>query len=404
MTTERFTYLLDQYLAQTCTDKEKQELAILILTSKDKEVIEGFLRKAWDHISPEEEMPQEKASQIIDSILQEIPTGNRQYDEPAKIKRFTFTWRKIAVAASILLIVGLGGYFLLPYKSEKKHEMARTNEPAQDVSAPKTAKATLTLANGKQVLLDSAVNGTLAVQKGVKIEKLADGQLVYSGNSASMQYNLLENPRGSKVINLTLSDGTKVWLNSESSLRYPVAYIGNERQVEITGEAYFEVAHNAHKPFHVSVDGVDVKVLGTHFNVNAYEDEGEVKVTLLEGSVSLKKGNMHTLILPGEQVRVSHTGNQFIVKKGIDPACVMAWKDGFFEFNNLPFSLIMKQIKRWYDVDIIFESDDLAFEKFGGRINKDLPLSELLKMFKNSGVRFDIRDKTILITKTNNSL
>lgn len=391
--------MLDRYLAQTCTEEEKQELALLVLLSKDEASIHNFLQRAWEHITPDEEMPEEKATEIIDSILHQVPVRKIQDNTEDKVRYFS--WKRLAVAASILLVIGLGGYFLLGHKQERNKALAENITPSNDVSAPTISKATLTLANGKKILLDSAGNGILAIQKGVKVNKLADGQLVYSGNSTTMQYNLLANPRGSKEINLTLSDGTKVWLNSESSLRYPVAYIGNERKVEITGEAYFEVAHNAQKPFHVSVDGVDVKVLGTHFNVNAYEDDGVIRTTLLKGSVSLRKGNMQTLILPGEQAQVNHTGNQFIVKNNIDLTCVMAWKDGFFEFNNLPLSLMMKQIGRWYDVSVSFENSSLKSENFGGRINKNLPLSELLNMFKNSGLQFDIRNKSIFITKIN---
>ena len=179
-------------------------------------------------------------------------------------------------AASIILLLSTGTYFLVFNKSEKSTEIVKKVLP-NDVKAPETNRASITLANGQKVYLDSAVNGTLAMQGNVKLIKLANGQIAYQTTSGEtiieIKHNTLENPRGSKVIDMTLTDGSKVWLNAGSSLTYPVAFAGKERKVSITGEAYFEVAHNTAMPFKVSKDEMEVTVLGTHFNVNTYEDD-----------------------------------------------------------------------------------------------------------------------------------
>ena len=270
------------------------------------------------------------------------------------------------------------------------------------MKAPETNKAMITLANGQKVYLDSAVNGTLAMQGNVKLVKLANGQIAYqtaSGETINeIKYNTLTNPRGSKVIDMTLADGSQVWLNAGSSVTYPVAFVGNERRVAITGEAYFEVAHNTAMPFKVSKGEMEVTVLGTHFNVNAYDDESDIKVTLLEGSVKVIKGpstgsGLQTVLKPGQQAQVT---NEVKVVNDADLEQVMAWKNGLFNMKGTDLAALMRQVARWYDVQVSYEGPQQQ-KSFGGSINRDVDLSDVLKALEQYGIHFRMEKGKVII-------
>ena len=255
----------------------------------------------------------------------------------------------------------------------------------------------VTLANGQRVFLDSISNGALALQGNVKLVKLPSGEIVYqqSGElSGQLQYNTLENPRGSKVINMALADGSKVWLNAGSSLTYPIAFVGSERKVSVTGEAYFEVAHDASKPFVVHNGAMDVQVLGTHLNVNAFEDDdNNIKVTLLEGSVKISNGNSNGLLKPGQQALVS---KEVKVLDDVDLNKVMAWKNGYFQFDKASLQSVLKQVSRWYDVKVIYEGTNQPRE-FVGEIERDLSLSEVLRILEINKVHFTLEGKELTV-------
>jgi len=307
-----------------------------------------------------------------------------------------------AAAASIILLLGAGAYFLFFNRAEKPTEIVKTVLPDY-MKAPETNKAMITLANGQKVYLDSAVNGTLAMQGNVKLVKLANGQIAYqtaSGETINeIKYNTLENPNGSKVIDMTLADGSQVWLNAGSSVTYPVAFVGKERKVSITGEAYFEVAPSispeggGKKPFIVKKGDAEVIVLGTHFNVNAYDDESDIKVTLLEGSVKVIKGSANSLLKQGQQAQVT---NEVKVVNGADLEQVMAWKNGYFNFNSAGIRTIMKQLARWYDVEVSYEGN-VPLQHITGEISRNVNASEVLKMLEYAGVHFRIEGKSIVV-------
>jgi transmembrane sensor len=299
-------------------------------------------------------------------------------------------WRRITVAASILLIVCLGSYFLFFNKS-KPTEIVKTRP--QDVEAPKATKAMITLANGKTVALDSINSGMLATQGNVNVVKTADGKIVYNGRSTEVVYNTLYNPRGSQVVNLTLGDGSIVWLNAESSLKYPVAFIGKERKVEITGEAYFEVVHNAARPFIVKKDDAEISVLGTHFNINAYDDERVIKTTLLEGSVKVSRGNKTSILKPGQQAQLA---NNEIKIESADVDEVMAWKNGLFKYNNSDIGTVMRQISKWYDVTVSYPNG-LPKDRYGGSLHRDLSLANVFKVLEETGAHFSIDGKNVKV-------
>jgi transmembrane sensor len=419
----RLKYLFDQYLAKTCTATEKQELAVMILSSQRDEIINDFLQQAWDNTGADDDMPEEKATQIIDTILATPdltlnPSPKERDLEESVVRKMLppnqvrgRLWRKLAVAASIILMLGVGSYFLFFNKSGKKDDIVKTTEPAKDVEAPKVTKAMITLIDGRTVALDSVTSGMLAMQGNVKVVKTVDGEIVYSldpsiSSGHEIKYNTLNNPRGSIAIDMTLADGSKVWLNAGSSVTFPVVFVGNERKVSITGEAYFEVAHDITKPFFVTKGNLQVQVLGTHFNINAYDDEDDIKVTLLEGSVKVLRSEVpHSVrndndkgvvIKPGEQARAA---NDIKVMKEVDLEEVMAWKNGRFEFGeSTSLDDIMRQVSRWYDVDIEYKEN--IKQSFGGSISRQVNVSKVLEKFELTGrIHFKIEGRKIVVMK-----
>jgi len=256
----------------------------------------------------------------------------------------------------------------------------------------------LTLSGGQQLTLDSATNKTLAIQGNTKILQTAYGQLSYyaATKPVTLEYNTLTNPRGSLVTTITLSDGTKVWLNASSSLTYPVAFTGTERNVEITGEAYFEVTKNPNAPFTVKKHDGDtrVTVLGTHFNVNMYDDEATEKITLLEGAVLVNASRHNQRLAPGEQAQV--TENEIKLKANIDIESTMAWKNGQFLLKGTDLAMLLRQMARWYDVDIIYENN-IPPKKFGGSIARTVNLSTVIEALKQNGVNCKLDGRKLTV-------
>jgi ferric-dicitrate binding protein FerR (iron transport regulator) len=296
-------------------------------------------------------------------------------------------------AAAIFILFVTGSYFLFFNNKSKQEEIVNT-EPAKDVKAPETNRAMITLADGQTVFLDSAMNGQLAVQGNIKLVKLGNGQIAYQTASGEiikeLQYNTLNNPRGSKVIDMQLSDGSHVWLNAGSSVTFPIAFVGNERKVSVTGEAYFEISHDKTKPFIVSANNkADVTVLGTHFNVNAYDDEATLKVTLLEGSISVN----NTIIKPGQQAQVS---SDIKVVNNVDLAEVMAWKNGNFKFTRTDLKVIMREIGRWYDVEVSYEGN-IPVQLYNVGVPRTANVSEVLRGLEFTGAHFSVEGKKIIV-------
>jgi hypothetical protein len=298
-------------------------------------------------------------------------------------------WPRIIVAAAILIIVSIGTFFYLNY-IDRPISKQTISKVKNDIS-PGGNKATLTLADGRKISLTDAENGQLAEQSGIKINKTADGQLVYtlsnSENSSHLpSYNIIETPPGGQY-QVNLPDGSKVWLNSASSLRYPVRFTGTERRVEISGEAYFEVAHNSKMPFRVINNSQTVEVLGTHFNIMAYSDESSINTTLLEGSVKIIKENKSKIISPGQQTRVMN-GNIDVLTVDVNEA--VAWKDGFFMFKNEDIQSIMRKISRWYNLEVQYQGT-IPKKSFGVKISRSRNVSEVLEVLESTGsIHFEI--------------
>ena len=286
-------------------------------------------------------------------------------------------------AAAVLSIVSISSllyYFLANRQAEKKMpgEVA-VAAPIKDI-APGGNKATLTLGDGSTIVLDSTLNGQLGTQGNARIIKLDNGQLQYQQGNTSISpgeivYNTIATPRGGQY-QVVLADGSNVWLNASSSIRFPTDFSGSVREVEVTGEAYFEVAHNISKPFGVTVKGMYIKVLGTHFNVMAYDDENGINTTLLEGSLKVSNEKGDALVSPGQQAVLNNKGS-FRVINHADVEEAVAWKNGKFFFNSADIRSVMRQIERWYNVDVTFERDgDLHFT---GQLSRYANVSQLLR-------------------------
>lgn len=374
----RLAYLFRKYLDKTCTPQEREELFQYFSEAHNDEELKKQIEATWNDQFSVHDQDDKQANLIFQNII--------SAETQPKVRRMGF-WKYVA-AACFVLAVGVGSYFLLFTKTEKPIQIVSL--PPADVEAPKITKATITLADGKTVSIDSLSS---VVQSNVQLLKTADGKIIYSGDASEIIYNTLTNPRGSKVIDMQLSDGSHVWLNAGSSVTYPVAFAGNERKISISGEAYFEVAHDASKPFFVSKGDMNVQVLGTHFNVNAYDDEDNIKVTLLEGSVKVNNKNSEGLLKPRQQAQVS---SNVKVISNVDVEQVMAWKNGLFSFDNADLPSVMRQLARWYDIEVEY-AGKIPEGRFEGKIVRDLSLSQLLKVLSSTRIHHKMEGNNKII-------
>jgi transmembrane sensor len=387
---ERILYLLDAYSSDRAVEAEEQELFAWANENRNHELLQEHIQKLIEEYNSREPVHSVDWERLCEQILDRT---NAQ--EPHLVVR-RISWFRWSAAAAVILLFGSGVYLYSNHFSSKKIITAATTQKPviNDVPAPANSKAILTLSDGSKIELDSTGNGVLARQGNVQIIKQADGQITYNGTGNEDLYNTLNVPRGSKVVTIKLSDGTKVWLNSESSLRYPASFKGIERRVEITGEAYFEVAHNTVMPFIVKKSALEIKVFGTHFNMNTYEDEEIDKVTLLEGSIKVSMNNHQSLLKPGQQAQIK--GDIKLIN-GVDIEEVMAWKNGKFQFGEkADLHLIMRKIARWYDVDVEYEGG-ATDQRFGGEMPMNSNLSQVLEILRISGVNFTIDGKKVIV-------
>jgi ferric-dicitrate binding protein FerR (iron transport regulator) len=378
------------------------------LTEEEKTILDNWINESSDNKRLFDTLTNNEALQARLNQLHEIEgTRNDARKRVMELlfpgalvtpmKRATYSIGKtVAAAAIVAAVVGTGMWLLL---KKDTHQPVATVQPVEnrlpnDVT-PGSYKAQLVLSDGSTIDLDSAGSGKLAQQGNMQVMN-SDGQLAYE-RDATMEtkalYNTLKTSRG-QMYPVKLSDGSAVWLNSSSSIRFPVAFNEQERRVEITGEAYFEIAHNDRKPFTVSVNGMEVQVVGTVFNINSYTDEGPMKTTLLKGAVRVKKGTQQVMIKPGEQAEA--TDKSINVKTGINISKEVAWKNGLFYFKNESLKAIMRQISRWYDVDVVFEGK-VGDEEISGKMYRSANLSEVLKLLNELDVNYKIEGKKLII-------
>ncbi|MCX2584391.1 FecR family protein [Pedobacter sp. MR22-3] len=333
---------------------------------------------------PDEQRIIEANERIKSNLLKHIAGQN-------PMKKISL-WPRVA-AAAIFLLVSVSLYWFV-VKNEPVRNANNTNHAK---ILPGSNKAVLTLANGKNIVLTDAKAGDLAQQGDVAISKSKSGEILYhkvSGSSASV-YNTLTTPRGG-MYRLVLSDGTLVILNAASSILYPTVFTGKERCVTVRGEVYFEVKHNAAMPFKVKSSGQTIEVLGTHFNVNAYDEVNHIKTTLLQGAVRVTSGSVSKYLAPGEQSDFSH--NEIKVLK-VDAEDAIAWKNGLFTFEDESLENIMLNISRWYDVEVSYQDVDRSMP-FGGGVSRFEDVSKVLEKLELTGkIHFKIQGRRILVTK-----
>lgn len=338
-------------------------------------------------------------TQIAEGIKAQISAVEEQ--EIKTVPLFVkYKW--LTIAAVFVMVSSLSLLFF-NQENTKQQVVAVKTKPVKNTIVPGSNNAILTLSNGNQISLNDKENGVLASQSGVIITKNKDGQLQYQIKAdAPAGINTISTPRGGQY-QLILVDGTKVWLNAASSITFPTQFNGSERKVEILGEAYFEVAKNANKPFKVKSKNQIIEVLGTHFNVNTYDDEVADKTTLLEGSVSISKvtnGKVQTtgskILKPGQQASVSVNQSQIAVALADEDEAV-AWKNGYFKFNKADIQSIMRQVSRWYNVDVEYKGE-MNQDLFVGKINRSEHVEEVLSILERSKINVAIKGRTIIIS------
>jgi transmembrane sensor len=395
--------LFHKYLENQCTPEETETILTWLMveeySQEQKDLISRFLSGHPESGKPLTKVLQQRLQKNLEETLQKI---EQKENAGSKLKKLP--WLRYA-AVVLLIIAGSGTYLALHHKTPSKPATVASNkEQAKQTKrdlAPGGNRAVLTLGDGSTIVLDDAKNGTLTQQGNTKVLKF-NGKLTYdpaNTKNDEIVYNTLSTPRGGQY-QIELPDGSQVWLNAVSSLRFPTAFAGKERRVEITGEAYFEVAKNAAMPFKVVVvtpldNGPEIEVTGTQFNIMAYNDEAAVKTTLLEGSVKINQDSKPILLKPGQQARSQDETIKII--DNIDTEEVVAWKNGYFQFTSASLQQVMRQIARWYDVDISYVGK-VPERRFGGKISRDNNASEVLKVLELSKVKFRIEDKKIVVT------
>ena len=420
---DRLQYLFRQYAANVATDDEVEELFYWLReTDEESESIVEELTRMAGQTAADKEYDEGRWEKVLQSVLlkvgQQPATTEKppvyQMKESYESKRIPESFRigsnrRWWAAAAVVFAVALGIY-IWSDSWKKPDQLVNIGKSKKDTNdaLPGRERAILKIANGKTILLDST-QGNIMLQKGLTAIN-ENGKLGYKGVAETVEYHEMTTPRGGQY-QLTLPDGTNVWLNAASSISYPTAFVGRERVVSITGEVYFEVAKDKTKPFMVKVKEMVVEVLGTHFNINSYDEEEVIKTTLLEGSVRVITGidSSHSaspsrsfLLAPGQQAQVSEErgirqGFSRVVSDA-DVEQVMAWKNGSFQFDNTPLTVVMRQLSRWYDVDVVYEAG-VPDIKLGGEMKRDLNLSQVLNGLNKLGVKTRIEGKKLMVLK-----
>jgi ferric-dicitrate binding protein FerR (iron transport regulator) len=379
--------LIEKQFSATLTEAEKADLDEWLLADANRN---AYIDKASDLMMSTGEYQLYDAAYwqpVLNRVLETDRTAATVHPLPQR-KRTLLPW----MAAAAVLLVMLAGVFYLVQKPQQAKTLAEAK--IKDV-APGHTGAVLTLADGRVVQLDSLADGVVASDNGAEIRMNAQG-LVYNNKGVTANaYNTVSTPVGRQFM-LTLPDGSRVWLNSTSSLRYPVAFTGNERRVEVSGEAYFEVTANAAKPFKVQTERYGVlEVLGTAFNINAYADEKSGATTLVSGAVRVNTGSTQLVLQPGQQAQVSVT-QAIHLNAHPNLEQVTAWKDGVFNFDDQPLEVVMRQLARWYNIEIVYQGRVPNIELFGA-MGKNLNLLQVLHVLDDAGVKFKMEETNKLV-------
>lgn len=396
MKKEEIKKRFDRYLRGELTSEEARELFLHLGNEENLHQIRQAVRDRFMRLEETPPRDDPALDELYDRVYQRILDETTSDEaENGGIRGKTFFLRSRAAAAAAILILAsvLSYWFFASPRAKKQLRSQHVTAPANDI-LPGGNKAILTLANGDQVILDEAGIGTLTEQKGVRVVKTKEGQILYDSSplpeksNTPPSYNIVTTPRGGQY-QVVLPDGSKVWLNAASSLRYPTAFQGNERKVVLQGEGYFEVAPDETKPFLVRSGSQVIHVLGTSFNLMAYEDEGEVRTTLLEGSLKISWKGENRVLKPGEQARIVDD-DPGIAVRAVNTDASVAWKKGQFVFEGEKLQRIMRKISRWYDVEVVYQGE-ITDNDFIGTVSRFENVSEILKLLELTGtVRFQI--------------
>lgn len=374
MPTERIQYLVKQFFDNACTAEEKEELAAWINMPGNDEPLKALLQDAWEQHTPNTAMPEDMSQRLLTAMF-------REDEKPAPIR-----YLRWAAAAAAIILAFTAGWWLM--QKEKPAQQLVENKNIE----PGTNGAILTLADGRTLVLDSMHNGVIATQGNTAV-KINNGQLLYDATTpgGAVAFNTMTTPRG-RQFQLVLPDGTNVWLNAASSITYPTSFSGNERKVSVSGEAYFEVAKNAAQPFRVTIDENNtVDVLGTDFNINAYKDDGRIRTTLLEGKIKVGQ----VILQPGQQA-VAANNAPVVIDGSADLAQVIAWKNGIFNFSNASLELVMKQLERWYNIDVQYTGKPPVL-KISGKMDRGLSLREILDFLSKNDMKYSMKGRTLIV-------
>lgn len=390
-TKERFEILLSKYLDKSCNLNEVKELFSYMGLPEYQERLQVIMGNHYQTLVPGEEAQDVDWDHMFSSIV----------DDRKKTKVRSLWSGIIPAAAAVIVLVSVGLLIWTGQQEKRSDGLAKSVE--KDI-APGGNKAVLKLADGTEIVLDVHGTGVLANEDGTKISKTADGMLLYDATKSAIgeadaenHINTLTTPSGGQYM-LVLPDKTKVWLNAESSISYPSVFVGEERNVSLNGEAYFEVAKDKQHPFKVKAGAAEVSVLGTHFNIMSYTQEGQTQVSLAEGSVRVELGSDSKILSPGQQATIK-TGSNHISLKRVDIDEVTNWKNGLFQFDNTPLEQVMRQIERWYSVDVVYRGTkpDLYIT---GMISRSNNVSKILALIEETGgIEFEIGDKEIVVKK-----
>jgi ferric-dicitrate binding protein FerR (iron transport regulator) len=391
MDEEKLYHLLEQYYLDNLAPEDETELHQVLDTQDYATLSRVMTRMLENHVSEEDHQVSETfLRENIERILStDRPVRKHVISAKSNFSRYKYA---ISAAAAIIFFCGIALFYHQYINRESDIDRNMTIQQDHDFMPGKDG-AILTLSDGTQVILDSLGNSTrtLAID-GVKIVYLDEGQ------SKTTIYNSMETPKG-RQYHLTLSDGTKVWLNAASSITYPVSFASDTREVTISGEVYFEVSPMKNKPFHVHVkdNATTIEVLGTHFNINAYGDEGDIRTTLLEGKVNIAHQGSTKILSPGQQSITSENQSQIMVRRVTNPGHILAWKENLFSFENVTLDLLMKELGRWYDFDVQFEGSIPKYT-FSGKIGKKLTLQQVMSLLGATNIKYYINhEKQITI-------
>lgn len=415
MQSQDIHYLLDRYFRGQLTQEEQQEFAKLLQDPQQEHLVQQeLLRLMEEHAlneptgddghpwlaDPKAWEPVLQRVLMVDKTAEEaVVTGVEESNGGGLLRRMPYYGlRRWIAAASVLLMIG-GSVVFFFHRHASKPSVPFVASAGRTKIVPGSNKAVLTLANGQQIILNDAQKGTVGQQGNMKVIKLDSGALQYTRAQAdpavtATLYNVITTPRGGQY-QVVLADGTKVWLNAETSLRFPISFTGANREVELTGEAYFEVRENKDKPFVVRAGQTETRVLGTHFNIMAYADEGPVKTTLLEGAVSMASGGKSALLQPGEQGQLD-SDKGVIARQMVNTRAVVAWKDGYYFFDRTPVQSVMRQIARWYDVQVVYTGGPPR-DEIVGKIPRSSDVADVLHIMELIGIQFKIDGKTIVV-------